>query len=54
MIGGEASYELWLFRKYIGYSVCSGPDGTVSLMTEEEELVMKIMRENGNSVNYTA
>lgn len=27
-----------LFREYIGYSVCSGPDGTVSLMTEEEEL----------------
>lgn len=27
-----------LFREYIGYSVCSGPNGTVSLMTEEEEL----------------
>lgn len=27
-----------LFKEYIGYSVCSGPDGTVSLMTEEEEL----------------
>ena len=27
-----------LFKEHIGYSVCSGPDGTVSLMTEEEEL----------------
>lgn len=27
-----------LFKEYIGYSVCSGPNGTVSLMTEEEEL----------------
>ena len=24
-------------RKHIGYGVCSGPDGTVSIMTEEEE-----------------
>ena len=26
------------FRKYIGYCVCSGPNGTVSIMTEEEEM----------------
>lgn len=25
------------FKKYIGYPVCSGPYGTVSIMTEEEE-----------------
>ena len=24
-------------RNYIGWPVCSGPDGTVSIMTEEEE-----------------
>ncbi len=26
------------FRSHIGWPVCSGPDGTVSIMTEEEEL----------------
>jgi len=26
-----------LARQHIGYGVCSGPDGTVSIMTEEEE-----------------
>jgi hypothetical protein len=26
------------FKKHIGYPVCSGPNGTVSIMTEEEEL----------------
>lgn len=25
------------FRKHIGWPVCSGPNGTVSIMTEEEE-----------------
>lgn len=25
------------FKNHIGYAVCSGPDGTVSVMTEEEE-----------------
>ena len=25
------------FKKHIGYGVCSGPNGTVSIMTEEEE-----------------
>ena len=25
------------FKKYIGWPVCSGPNGTVSIMTEEEE-----------------
>jgi hypothetical protein len=25
------------FKKHIGWPVCSGPDGTVSIMTEEEE-----------------
>ena len=29
-------------------------DELSGLMTEEEELVTKMMRENGNSVNYTA
>jgi len=24
-------------KKYIGWPVCSGPNGTVSIMTEEEE-----------------
>jgi len=25
------------FKKHIGYCVCSGPNGTVSIMTDEEE-----------------
>ena len=29
--------ELEIFRSHIGWPVCSGPNGTVSIMTEDEE-----------------
>ena len=29
--------DLEEFKKHIGYAVCSGPNGTVSIMTDEEE-----------------
>ena len=40
-VSGRALVYLYedreLARQYIGWPVCSGPDGTVSIMTEEEE-----------------